>query len=1456
MADDEYKDVRVQESLRVKIGEAKNLPASSFSGSARNTCCAIKIDSEEIFRTSTVEKSTDPFFAAKFQSEIPKKFRYLSFYMYEVGNKNKVLGKVSLKKEELYKYHQKEHWFPLTYQDGDTEVQGKVHVEVKLEECLTLSSDTSHRMCVRVIECSDLTIIHGSCNPYAVVTVTYGKSKTKEVKKTSVRKKTICPQFEDTFYFNIDKWHNHEKTSYVFDDFMAGELSISVFHDDSKVPLDVLGFKGGFLGEVKISMKDIDFTRPHNAWYCLQAKAQSRVSDQSLGSIRLRISYSADYVFPSKYYDGLRNLILKSGETRPFTSSAVFILGEIVNHVETATRENAAQPLVKLFLHHGKLLPVINALACWEMSTTVDPNILFRGNSLLTKMVDELMKLIGLPYLHDTLKRFIDKVISDPRPCEIDPCRLKDGEDLKTDMSSLYIYVHEALNIIVGSSLVCPPILRDVFCTLKSQAILKYPNDMAVRYQVVTSFIFLRFFTAAIMGPNLFDLYSDTLEPCVQRTLTLISKGISGLVSLVSSKSNNMTTKEEYMSPLFEMFPPLLQAEIKMFLDIISSSSGSHVKVIEAPIILKEGFLIKRAQGRKRFGILNFKKRYFQLSNQSLSYYKSKGDKHVLYQIPIAEILAVEKLQEDSFKMKYMFQVIHAHRALYIQASNCVEEKEWLDILMKVCRSNQNRLKFYHPAAFINNHWLCCKLADPSMPGCTPVTGGLPLDDILEDIDSDREVEKIHSLLLSAIDLLDDLQETCGSQVVYSGEADVRSQGLGSNIEDPASCFSTIAEMQRCIITLEQEHLQYMHFLHSTTVVGSVDSPIGDGSSSDLVRNITRTSERLSRRGSKSSNASSISRQSFHGCRSRGSSFQERGKVGALMGNSMKKSQSGDFHNQMEATPAATSLVVVAADVTEDDVRRPGNASGDFHNQMEATPAATSLVVVAADVTEDDVSRPGNASGDSQRGGAPPSHSNSTQLKLASNQPGTATDCVHPVNLSSCHTQAAATYLSSSTQTYLSNSTQMDSIIKDNKAINLAMEVNQNAPSAYANEIVDDTHSDIESTLQDTRSDIQSTLQDSPDRVCAPPAHCESPVVINGQSKGENCQLLMTCSPAAESVGEVDVKSLTADAQTDCTVDVKSLTADAQTDCTVDVKSPTADAQTDCTVDVKSLTADAQTDCTVDVKSLTADAQTDCTVDVKSLTADAQTDCTVDVKSLTADAQTDCTVDVQTANTADIETFQTVGVDSITVKDIVRREATEESIQRRTSQASKDLTPRNVCCDGRQGTSALDDDDVLLTPSNITSHATFCDTWQPSEKQQLLTEAGGSTVPGRILTLTEVEQDITSASDYNQVINCCLENGQNCETTGITSVSTACVQRGIGQTNGQCYISSLAREKGSVNLESYQIDSTSGSSQKSTSQMTTDNNHFEPSVFPAETMFASGGADLSQDASNQTVIFI
>lgn len=42
----------------------------------------------------------------------------------------------------------------------------------------------------------------------------------------------------------------------------------------------------------------------------------------------------------------------------------------------------------------------------------------------------------------------------------------------------------------------------------------------------------------------------------------------------------------------------------------------------------------------------------------------------------------------------------------FFQAMNCVEEKEWMDLLTKVCQYNTHRLKQYHPGAYINSNWL------------------------------------------------------------------------------------------------------------------------------------------------------------------------------------------------------------------------------------------------------------------------------------------------------------------------------------------------------------------------------------------------------------------------------------------------------------------------------------------------------------------------------------------------------------------------------------------------------------------------------------------------------------------------------------------------------------------------------------------------------------------------------
>lgn len=45
--------------------------------------------------------------------------------------------------------------------------------------------------------------------------------------------------------------------------------------------------------------------------------------------------------------------------------------------------------------------------------------------------------------------------------------------------------------------------------------------------------------------------------------------------------------------------------------------------------------MIKRAQGRKRFGRKNFKQRYFRLTTHDLSYSKAKGMLHRGYYITL-----------------------------------------------------------------------------------------------------------------------------------------------------------------------------------------------------------------------------------------------------------------------------------------------------------------------------------------------------------------------------------------------------------------------------------------------------------------------------------------------------------------------------------------------------------------------------------------------------------------------------------------------------------------------------------------------------------------------------------------------------------------------------------------------------------------------------------------------------
>ncbi|OXB65002.1 hypothetical protein ASZ78_000211 [Callipepla squamata] len=775
--------VRVLQNLRGKIYDAKHLVPNKM----RDFFCTINLDQEEVFRTQVVEKSLrseslsigpdSPYFGEEFYFEIPRTFQWLSFYIYDksVLQKDLRIGKVAIKKEDLCNYTGKENWFTLQPVDSNSEVQGKVHLELKLNELITDNGSVCQQLVVHIKECHGLPLINGqNCDPYATVSLV-GPSRNDQ-KKTKVKKKTSNPQFNETFYFEVTRSSSYTKKSQFQveeEDIEKLEVRVDLWNNGNLVQ-DV------FLGEIKVPVKVLR-NDSFQAWYLLQPRENGNKSSKTddLGSLRLNICYTEDCVLPSEYYTSLRNLLLKSSDVQPVSASAAYILCEVCRD-----KYDAVLPLVRLLLHHHKLVPFVAAVAELDLKDTQEANTIFRGNSLATRCVDEMMKIVGKHYLKVTLKPVIDEICESPKPCEIDPIKLKEGDNVETNMENLRYYVDKVFREIVRSSISCPTLMCDVFYSLRHLAAKRFPNDPHVQYSAVSSFVFLRFFAVAVVSPHTFHLRPHHPDAQTSRTLTLISKAIQTLGSWGSlTKSKLSSFKETFMCEFFKTFQEEKFTEsVKKFLDDVSSTESKEPSGLSEPVHLKEGEMYKRAQGRTRIGKKNFKKRWFCLTSREFTYHKQQ-DKEPIFTIPIKNILAVEKLDESSFNKKNPHSGPVAHSVLTsIQNSEAV-------------------MKY------------SCYLGD------------VPADTQIE-VDGDRETERIYSLFTINMSKLQKLEEACGSIAVYQGPQKEPDDYSNFTIEDSVATFHTLKQIIDTVEKLNESHEKYQKKRSSNAKYGTEENPI------------------------------------------------------------------------------------------------------------------------------------------------------------------------------------------------------------------------------------------------------------------------------------------------------------------------------------------------------------------------------------------------------------------------------------------------------------------------------------------------------------------------------------------------------------------------------------------------------------------------------------------------------
>ncbi|XP_041958213.1 rasGAP-activating-like protein 1 isoform X1 [Alosa sapidissima] len=738
-------------SLYFRIVEGRNLPAKDVSGTS-DPYCVVRVDNEVVARTATVWKNLNPFWGEEFTLHLPTGFHVLSFYVMDedtIGHDD-VIGKISLTKEVIAAQSKGlDSWLNLTRVDPDEEVQGEIHLELELQQ-------EDQHTCLRchVIQARDLAPrdISGTSDPFTRILYNNHSA------ETSIIKKTRFPHWGETLHLRLEQGEEE-----------GGCVTLEVWD------WDMVG-KNDFLGKVEIPLACLRRTPPLQGWFRLLPLGNTEHdAGGRLGALRLKVRLAEERILPSVYYQPLIDLLLE-----PVVSPAQvedptpLTLLEEVTTVES--RQDVAMTLVKIYLGQGLVVPFLDYLNTREVHHTTDPNTLFRSNSFASKAMEQFMKAVGMLYLHEVLRPVINRIFEEKKYVELDPCKIdlnrsrrisfkgavSEAEVRESSVGLLQGYLSSIMDAIVGSEPHCPLVMRVVFKQLHKRVEEQFPQSQHqdVKYLSISGFFFLRFFAPAILTPKLFHLRDHHADTRTSRTLLLLAKAVQSVGNLGLQLGHG---KEQWMAPLHPMIFSSV-ASVKDFLDKLIDVDHDNLaevsqRVMFLPCVtVKEGFLHKhKPEGPQLLKRFAFKKRYFWLSSETLSYAKTP-DWQVRSSIPVQCVCAVERVDDNGFQLQNVMQVLtqdsegHTH-TMYLQCKNVNELNQWLSAIRKVSIYNEHLLPSFHPGAH-RTKWTCCLQTDRTAVGCSRTHSAVTLGDWSDPLDPDAEAQTIYKQLLQGSDKL------------------------------------------------------------------------------------------------------------------------------------------------------------------------------------------------------------------------------------------------------------------------------------------------------------------------------------------------------------------------------------------------------------------------------------------------------------------------------------------------------------------------------------------------------------------------------------------------------------------------------------------------------------------------------------------------------------------------------
>ncbi|KAH7345117.1 hypothetical protein B0J17DRAFT_638393 [Rhizoctonia solani] len=307
----------------------------------------------------------------------------------------------------------------------------------------------------------------------------------------------------------------------------------------------------------------------------------SQVINEQDGELMMEIKFDEEIILPLELYCTMKDILIRRN---------YFELWQ-----ELTTRIPIPTPiwthLVSLALYHGNLGPQLAALAHAEIhSASTSPSTLFRGNLMLTRVVECAMGTLGAQgFLESSVGRIVREIYRDRVTFESSAgsaggantaTGVVEGADLMAHwLQKLWDSIWRARD---G----CPNELRYLFYHIRTQVEIRWGSSVPhadLKYQAISAFLFLRFFIPALLQPEQCGLVVGPAPDGVEKTLKSLAKALQSLANL-----NTNAQREEFMRSVKSFNEDNVDAMID-YLTFVSTPSDRRPVVHSVPPSLFSG---------------------------------------------------------------------------------------------------------------------------------------------------------------------------------------------------------------------------------------------------------------------------------------------------------------------------------------------------------------------------------------------------------------------------------------------------------------------------------------------------------------------------------------------------------------------------------------------------------------------------------------------------------------------------------------------------------------------------------------------------------------------------------------------------------------------------------------------------------------------------------------------------